>query len=228
MQQIDLVRYVLQQPYSRDVICSMLGLNKAVSLSDHSMHKDAWVLMGPDSVEVVSDHSMQRHTWVLMGHGSVEVLSGHSMQRHTWVLMGMDSVEVLSGHSMQRHTWVLMGLTQWKCYQVIPFGWSNIREIVPFFPFVLCISVCTHSNAHAYTVFSAFFTFVWHNLTSAWPSECRDTLGSWWDMAQWKCYLVIPCRDTLCFLMGHDSVEELKRLSYWSGWKYCKDLDLKI
>ncbi|XP_072045774.1 mediator of RNA polymerase II transcription subunit 23-like [Amphiura filiformis] len=29
MQQIDLVRYVLQQPYSRDVICSMLGLNKA-------------------------------------------------------------------------------------------------------------------------------------------------------------------------------------------------------
>ena len=54
------------------------------------------------------------------------------------------------------------------------FAWSDIREIVPFFPFVPCVSVCALSNAHAYTAFSAVFPLAWRNLTSARPSECSQ------------------------------------------------------
>ena len=51
------------------------------------------------------------------------------------------------------------------------FAWSDIREIVPFFPFVPCESPFALSNAHAHTVFSAIFPFAWRNVTSAQPSE---------------------------------------------------------
>ncbi len=51
------------------------------------------------------------------------------------------------------------------------FAWSDIREIVPFFAFVQCISVCALSNTHAYTLFSTIFPFAWRNMMSARPSE---------------------------------------------------------
>ncbi len=53
----------------------------------------------------------------------------------------------------------------------VEFAWSDIREIVPFFPFVMCVLACALSNAHAYTVFSAIFPFAWRNVTSARPIE---------------------------------------------------------
>jgi mediator of RNA polymerase II transcription subunit 23 len=34
--QTGLLRYVLEQPYSRDMVCSMLGLQKQVSKSEHT------------------------------------------------------------------------------------------------------------------------------------------------------------------------------------------------
>ena len=53
----------------------------------------------------------------------------------------------------------------------LSLAWSDIREIVPFSPFVPCVSACALSNTYAYTVFSAIFPFAWRNLTSAQPSE---------------------------------------------------------
>ncbi len=57
------------------------------------------------------------------------------------------------------------------------FAWSDIREIVPFSPFVPCVSACELSNAHAYTVFSAIFPFAWRNVTSARPSDSAECKG---------------------------------------------------
>jgi len=34
--QTGLLRYVLEQPYSRDMVCSMLGLQKQVSKNEHT------------------------------------------------------------------------------------------------------------------------------------------------------------------------------------------------
>ncbi len=39
------------------------------------------------------------------------------------------------------------------------FAWSDTREIIPFSPFVQCISVCALSNTHAYTAISEIFPF---------------------------------------------------------------------
>ena len=71
------------------------------------------------------------------------------------------------------YEWYMQGEGSYVLYGVkmLHFAWSDIREIVPFFPFVLCVSVCALYNTHAYTVFSAIFPFAWRNLTSARPSE---------------------------------------------------------
>ena len=53
----------------------------------------------------------------------------------------------------------------------LTFAWLDIREIVPFFLFVPCVSASALSNAHAHTVFSAIFPFALRNVTSARPSE---------------------------------------------------------
>ncbi|CAG2056360.1 unnamed protein product [Timema podura] len=56
--QTGLLRYVLEQPYSRDMVCSMLGLQKQLSPLQH------WVAKNPDLWYIVSGRSLEISTGV--------------------------------------------------------------------------------------------------------------------------------------------------------------------
>ncbi len=98
----------------------------------------------------------------------------------------------------------------------IAFSWSDIRGIIPFFPFLTYVSVCAYfsSNVHAYTVCSAISPFVWRNLTSAQPSECDRSLFSIvYRNAQLHFFflspflLFVPCRENR-LLIVHGLIDE--------------------
>ncbi len=88
--------------------------------------------------------------WRLYGDRNVQA----EQPRSNYKLMHWLS---LSEHGESHTSW--HDAWHWQCtHYHCTFAWSDIWEIVPFFPFVPC--VCALSNAHvAYTVFLAIFPF---------------------------------------------------------------------
>ncbi len=52
------------------------------------------------------------------------------------------------------HLYACVNLQHTNLGVFAPYHSLDIQEIIPLFPFVLCVSVCLFSNPHAYTVFS--------------------------------------------------------------------------